>query len=379
MPEPLQLSLLTAVQTLKASKALLQHLKTETERLRTASSKRNLLEEGANRSEDEDEDGGSTPIWLNLTTKQHIVDRNRLKPSRISIPHSLTTNPDLTICLITADPQRAVKNGIADSAFPRSLSTRINRVIGFTKLKARYKTFEMKRQLLSESDIFLADDRIINRLPDVLGKIFYKGTPKRPIPISIANVQRVDGKRVKATKTDKKNQTEDSDSVAAPTVVAQEIGRAINSASVSLKPGTSVAVRVGLSSFEPQDLMENVEAVTLKLVEKHIVKGWRNVKSIHIKSPTSMAIPIWNSDELWAGTDDVDQQKEPAERNTDQDLKRKRSSKTSRGPQIGQRKRVKVDVVQGESPDGLKDLEKSRKSKLASQKAQVFGSAAIAV
>lgn len=367
------------VQTLKASKALLQHLKTETERHRTASSKRNLLEEAATGSGDEDEEGGNIPIWLNLTTKQHIVDRNCLKPSRIPIPHSLTTNPDLTICLITADPQRAVKNAIADSAFPKPLSTRINRVIGFTKLKARYKTFEVKRQLLSESDLFLADDRIINRLPDVLGKIFYKGTPKRPIPISIANVQRVDGKRVKTTKADKKSQSEDSSSVAAPSVVAKEISRAIDSTSVSLKPGTSVAVKVGLSSFEPQALIENVQAVTTKLIEKHVVKGWRNVKSIHIKSPTSMAIPIWNSDELWAGTDDVDEQKTLAEANADQDLKRKRSSKTSRGPQIGQRKRVKKDVVQEDSPDALKGLDKSRKRNLASQKAQVFGPAAIAV
>ena len=367
------------VQTLKASKALLQHLKTETERLRTATSKRNLLDEAATGSGDENEEGDSSPIWLNLTTKQHIVDRNRLKPSRISIPHSLTTNPDLTICLITADPQRAVKNAIADSAFPKSLSARINRVIGFTKLKARYKTFEMKRQLLSESDIFLADDRIINRLPDVLGKIFYKGTPKRPIPISIANVQRVNGKRVKTTKADKKNQSEDSGSVAAPMVVAQEIGRAMNSASVSLKPGTSVAVRVGLSSFEPQDLMENVEAVTLKLVEKHVVKGWRNVKSIHIKGPTSAAIPIWTADELWAGADDVGDHEVPVEDKTNDDLKRKRSSKTSRGPQIGQRKRVKLDGTQDAPAEVLKDLEKSRKSSLASQKAQVFEPAAITV
>jgi ribosome biogenesis protein UTP30 len=41
------------------------------------------------------------------------------------------------------------------------------------------------------------------------------------------------------------------------------------------------------------------------MIEKHIPKKWRNVKGIHIKSPTSAALPIWLADELWVEEGDV--------------------------------------------------------------------------
>ena len=43
-----------------------------------------------------------------------------------------------------------------------------------------------------------------------------------------------------------------------------------------------------------------------QVIEKHVVKGWRNVKGLYIKSPSSMAIPLWLADELWAEAENVD-------------------------------------------------------------------------
>ena len=363
-------------QTLRASKALLEHIRAETQRIQQASSKKDLLKADNDDSEEDAADGDDTPVWLNVSTKQHIVDRNRLKPSRISVPHSLNSSPNLRICLITADPQRGAKNVVADPSFPVNLSSRINRIIGFTKLKARYKTFEQRRELLSEHDIFLADDRIVTRLPNTLGKPFYKGTAKRPIPVDIASQNRVDGKRVKPSRGVVRSKEDKVAAFASPTKVAAEIMRSIDSVPVTLKPGTSMAVRVGLASFTPQQLSENVSSVIKQVIEKHVVKGWRNVKGLYIKSPTSMAIPVWLADELWAEAENVDEaiENEVLEAPTES-LKRKRNAQHTKGPQVGERKKAKLDggATEGRQVDAL------RKSKLAAQKASAFHAEAVTV
>ena len=363
-------------QTLRASKALLDHIKAETQRLQKASLKQELFKPEDGDSEEDAAVGDDVPVWLNVSTKQHVVDRTRLKPNRIPVPHSLNSSSGLTICLITADPQRAVKNIVADPSFPTSLSSRIIKIIGFTKLKARYKTFETRRQLLADHDIFLADDRIVNRLPTTLGKVFYKGTAKRPIPINIASQNKVDGKKVKSARSELKSKDGKTATFGSVEAVAKEIGRAIDSVPVNVKPGTLVATRVGLASFTPQQLSDNVQVVVSKIIEKHVVKGWRNVKGVYIKSPSSMAIPIWLADELWADTDNVEEKKDtgPFEAKSES-LKRKRDGSHKKGPQLGERKRPKVDEATAES----RQANAARKSKLATQKTSAFQSEAIAV
>ncbi|KAJ5322538.1 Ribosomal protein L1 [Penicillium brevicompactum] len=292
-------------QALKASTALLKHIKSTQQEQEKTATKKTLI--GDNDSDDEDAATKNEAVWLVLTTKQHVVDKNRLKPGKIAIPHSLNTSPSLSICLITADPQRGVKDIIADSTFPQDLSSRIEKVIGFSKLKARYQSFESRRQLFSEHDVFLADDRIAMRLVQTLGKIFYKSS-KRPIPIRIAEIEKVDGKRVKKEKK-RPNVPTDKDikhaSFASPLIVAKEIERTLNCASVQLAPSTTAAVRVGSSKFTPEQLSENVAAVVKGLTDKFVAKGWRNIKALHIKGANTMALPIWLADELWVEDSNV--------------------------------------------------------------------------
>ncbi|KAJ6072423.1 hypothetical protein N7467_010508 [Penicillium canescens] len=290
-------------QALKASSALLKHIKSSQDEKEKSAIKKTLIGDD---SDDEDSAIKNEAIWLVLTTKQHVVDKNRLKPGKIALPHSLNTSPSLSICVITADPQRGVKDIIADSSFPQTLSGRIEKVIGFSKLKARYQSFESRRQLFSEHDVFLADDRIAMRLVQTLGKIFYKSS-KRPIPIRIAEIEKVDGKRVK--KDPKKNnnskEEEKKASFAAPLIVAKEIERALNCAPVQLAASTTASVRVGSSKFTPEQLSDNIAAVVNGLTEKFVVKGWRNIKALHIKGANTMALPIWLASELWVEDSNV--------------------------------------------------------------------------
>ncbi|KAI0889161.1 ribosomal protein L1 [Annulohypoxylon maeteangense] len=288
-------SLVDPDQSLKASKALLAHMKKASKEKAANAEKKDLL------ADPEDEEGSKeTPIWLTLTTKRHISDSRSLKPGKIVLPHSLNTDPEIGICLITAEPQRHYKNLVASDDFPADLRKRVTRVIDVGKLKAKFKTFEAQRKLFAEHDVFLGDTRIINRLPGVLGKTFYKTTAKRPIPVEIqARVPKTDGKRVKRTKD------ANTPNACTSAQLAGEIERAVGAALINLSPTVNTAVRVGHAGWTAEQIAENVDVVAKTLVEKFVPGKWKNVKSIYVKGPETAALPIWLTDELWLEQKDV--------------------------------------------------------------------------
>jgi len=288
--------MLTRCQILKASKALLAHIKKAASQDDAA--KKNLL---ANPDAPEAE----TPVWLTLTTKRHIKDSARLQPSKIPLPHSLNADAESTICIITADPQRAYKNMVASDDFPDALRKQITRVVDLTHLKAKFKAYEAQRKLFADHDIFLADDRIINQLPKVLGKTFFKTTAKRPIPVVLmAARERVDGKRVARPKGSKRDPAENVNARPLPEIVA-EIQKAMSSALVHLSPSTNTAVKVGYAGWPAEHLAANIEAVAAALVDRFVPQKWDNVRSLYIKGPETAALPLWQTDELWADENQV--------------------------------------------------------------------------
>jgi ribosome biogenesis protein UTP30 len=304
----------------------------EKEKAKT-SSKRNLL---AATEDEHDEELNETPVWLNLTTKKHIIDQKRLKPAKVSLPHPLNTSATTTICLITADPQRTYKDIVASPAFPSDLRSRITRVIGVHKIKAKFHQYEAQRQLLAEHDIFLADDRIITQLPKLLGKTFYKSSAKRPVPINMqAPAPRTDGKRVARAKGD--GVVKDTIS---PQKLAAEIEKTLKAALVALSPSTLTSVRVGFAGWSGEMLAENITAAANELITKFVPKKWRGVRAIHIKGPETTALPIWLADELWIDEADI------LEDGTEE-------TKAIEAPNVG-KKRKAVEVAEEEPKDGKK-------------------------
>ena len=302
---------LDAAQTLRATKALVRKIQSDAATKSATDKKESLLADA-----DSDDANDDVPVWLVLTTKKHIVDKKRLKPGKIVLPHphidtQSTGEGALRICLITADPQRKYKDLITEPSFPTALSQNIQRVIGIEKLKSKYHSFESKRQLLGEYDVFLADDRVITYLPTLLGKTFYKSGAKRPIPVTLEgrrqNMDEAGNKRQKLSEGGTKVTKADVQ----PAELAAEINKALTSALVHLAPSTTTAVKVGTASQEPAQLQANVEAVVNGLVEKFVPQKWRNVRAVHIKGPNTAALPIWLTEELWAEeTQVLDQQQE---------------------------------------------------------------------
>lgn len=169
-------------------------------------------------------------------------------------------------------------------------------------LKSKFKQYEAQRKLFAEHDVFLADDRIVNRLPKALGKTFYKTTAKRPVPVVISAKppRGADGKRAKAAP-----KTPGTVNAGTPQDIAAEIEKAVGAALVSLTPSTNTAIRIGYAGFKPQQVADNVTAVVDALITKWVPEKWANVKSIYVKGQETAALPIWLTDELWLEDKDI--------------------------------------------------------------------------
>ena len=353
--EPFALSETYPEQTLKASNALLKHIQSEVQRKEATSSTKRLLISG-NDSSDDASGLGEESLWLCFTTKKHIIDKIRLKPGKIALPHSLYNSTAAAICLITPDPQRSFKDTITQPSFPATLASRI-RVIGISKLKARYKSFESRRQLRSEYDIFLADDRIITLLPNILGKVFYEGS-KRPVPVKFEPYRQKDklGKRLPLSKNTM------SKPIAPPPQVAREVEKTLGCTQVHLSPSVSVSIRVALASFTPMQVAENIEAVVNGMIEKFIPKGWKNMRSIHVKGPNTMALPVWLAKELWVEEKDVleDEEAKPAIQLASQKGRKRKGRE-------GETNELSTKVKKLEDTDFSKEMAE-RRAKLRQQK-----------
>ncbi|KAH0538796.1 hypothetical protein FGG08_004628 [Glutinoglossum americanum] len=366
-------------QTLKASRALLAHIENEKRNKDSKAEKRNLLASTEGSSDEEGIELSDVPIWLVLTTKRHIIDKKRLKPGKISIPHSLNTSRTSTICLITADPQRSFKNAVANPLFPAHLRTRITRVIAISKLRSKYKPYESKRQLFSEHDIFLADDRIVALLPNILGKAFYKSGTKRPVTVNIAAEDERKSKE-KEKKMKSRKDTEVSDhSVASPERLANEITRTLSTALVHLSPSTCTSIRVGKASWDAIKVAENIDAAVAGLTTKFVPKGWRGVRAIHIKGPETAALPLWLADELWLDESDIledvpvgDEVKaiEGSREKTEGTSKKRKAPESEEGTKAQKKLKGAKKGNEGELPDDLGKEIALRKEKLKKQKAE---------
>ncbi|KAF2427777.1 ribosomal protein L1 [Tothia fuscella] len=333
-------------QTLRAAVALAKAI--EKSQKEIEDKKVNLLAE-------ESESVEEVPLWLVLTAKKHLNDNSKLKPVKIPVPNSLWTSATTRICLITADPpetnRKVYKDLVKHRLFPEDLKPRISKVVAVSKLKTKYKSFESKRQLVAEYDIFLADDRIINLLPQILGKTFYRQTAKRPVPVSLIGKSKDHGKNRKEAQElgAKRNKDGPSQLIGQPFDVGPDIQKALDSTTVHLGPSVTVQIKVAWAGWPAEMVAENVTAVVEGMVAKHVSKGWRGVKSLHIKSPESVALPIWLASELWDDDEAVLNQEAPYADDNFNKPKKERGE----GDSPNHKKRKSMDITE-EDPTHLK-------------------------
>merc|ERR1712062_134850 len=135
-------------------------------------------------------------------------------------------------------------------------------VISLRELKVDYKTFESKTALCHRHEMFLADDRIIRFLPQFLEKAFYK-RKKFPMAIDMTSPN-----------------------------LAKIVQKALQTVTLPLhNQGVCTMVRLGHTNMPENHLVDNILAASEILIKKY-PGGFKNIRSLMIKTETSLALPI---------------------------------------------------------------------------------------
>ncbi|XP_062859220.1 ribosomal L1 domain-containing protein 1 [Trichomycterus rosablanca] len=186
---------------------------------------------------------------------------------RIPLPHAIR-NESVDYCLFTRDEP----NMTADQTerFYKKLLTQIGvnhipEVISFKTLKTEYKTFESKRRLLGNFEIFLADARIRRRLPSHVGKHFYE-RKKAPLSVDLTSKH-----------------------------LARDLERLVQGTTLNItKKGSCCMARVAHSDMTADEIVENI-VTAVKTISSKLRMTAKSIKTIHLKSQTSVALPIYTS------------------------------------------------------------------------------------
>ncbi|KAG8432946.1 hypothetical protein GDO86_017274 [Hymenochirus boettgeri] len=186
---------------------------------------------------------------------------------KIPLPHGIRPET-CDVCLFTRD-EPDMTSVETEKFYKKLLShhgvTQITEVIALRRLKKEYKPFESKLRLLGSFDLFLSDDRIRRFLPSLLGKHFYK-SKREPQSVNLKSKY-----------------------------LAAELNRYIQGTQLNIiNRGCCYAIRVGHTAMKVEDIVVNTVAVAKVLAEKLPMK-WKNVKILHLKTQSSVALPVYNS------------------------------------------------------------------------------------
>ncbi|KAJ3360156.1 Ribosomal L1 domain-containing protein 1 [Allomyces javanicus] len=198
----------------------------------------------------------------------------RSKPSNfktVKLPHALhsgisadgiidaTAAP--SICLFVKDPQSDAKELLSRHG------TKVDKVIGISKLRKKFSTYEEKRMLAKTYDVFLADDSIIPMLPKILGKSFHHNR-KSPTPIKLNSL------------------------------TPQRLAHVLHSATFKIPAGNCLSVQVGsLTQHALEAIAENVEtavSAVLAALPKR-VGGIKNVQQLAVVIDDVPSLPFYMS------------------------------------------------------------------------------------
>ncbi|NXG82508.1 RL1D1 protein, partial [Stercorarius parasiticus] len=194
---------------------------------------------------------------------------------KIPLPHGI--RPETAeVCLFTRDePNLSAEQ--TENLYRKLLIQKgiksVSQIISYKTLKKEYKLFEAKRRLLNRFDLFLSDDRIRRLLPSHLGKHFYE---RKKAPLSV---------NLKARN------------------LAKELQKHIQGTTLPVtNKGCCYTARIGHTGMKADEIVDNIIAAA-EVIAKKLPKNWKNVKILHLKTLTSVALPIFtanisNLDEL---------------------------------------------------------------------------------
>lgn len=204
-------------------------------------------------------------LYIQIALKTSHPSHRKDKPICIPLPHPFNAREGVDICMFVKDD----KSGAGHKAAKKKLEKFANKagvakVIGTSKLRTKYESYESKRNLCREYDLFLADDRILPSLPKLIGKSFFK-QKKQPVPVDLT----------------------------AKDWTAQ-VDKAKSCTTMLLSAGSCMSIKVARSSQSTDEVLANADAI-LEAVAGSIPKKWDNVQAVYLRSADSVALPVYQS------------------------------------------------------------------------------------
>lgn len=243
--------------------------------------------------EDDEDNKQNESFYLTIDSKKFWSSKPQFKPKSFKLTKPLydnnqtttTTsnsnndiNVDNNICLIIRDELVKSIDELNELENNQSLS-QITQIIPLNSIKTEYKSFEKKRELYHQFKIFLVDEAILNIMPNTLGKVFYsKGSSNDKIPIPI-----------KVTSTTTGSQTNGKQ--LSIVTLTNQLNKVLNNTYYLPPIGNNITIKIGKLKFDNNDLIANINDVVKNL-------DLDTIKSIHVKTSTSPAIPLFYTKSL---------------------------------------------------------------------------------
>ncbi|KAM0944169.1 putative ribosomal protein L1 [Dioscorea sansibarensis] len=202
-------------------------------------------------------------LYLVLTLKK-IPPKGRINAYRIPLPHHLYDLSSTSACLIVDDRPKSPLSAATALDVVRSLTLPVSEVIPLSKLRSDYHPYEARRRLCDSHDLFFADRRVIPLLPRLIGKHFFK-KKKIPLPLELSRKS-----------------------------WPEQLRQCLGSTLLYLRSGTCSGLKVGRVSQDRDEIVDNVLAAIDGAVQL-VPKKWSNVRSLHLKSVESVALPIYQT------------------------------------------------------------------------------------
>lgn len=243
---------------------------------------------------DEEEDSFKD-LFVEIDTKKYISPKPEFKPRLIELAKPfLRENEELKSCLFLRD------NFITSEEQLEQLEQAdipsLKKVLTLTELKTVYRTFEKRRELYSEYDLFLVDDALLSSMPNVLGKTFYMNE-KTKFPVNI---------RVASTK--KQNEL-------SLTTLSNQVNKVLSSVAYLPPVGNSVSIKIGSLNdlYTHADLLDNLHNVLKTFPESLLL-------TVGIKTEKSPVLPLFYTDKIFSESDVLENAPEAADEEETEDV-----------------------------------------------------------
>lgn len=221
------------------------------------------------------------PIYLQTTTTKNVVKVKNPAPVMLKLKHRLRQLDEQRILLIVKNKQPEVYQQLQEKE-NSATKDMFQQIISISKLQSKVKNRKAIEELKKSVDLVLVDHRIVDKLPNILGPMFYKSGKDMPVPIRLYKPE---------NPNDTVAARQQARNVVDPLFIKQQVRLAVKSSAMALTPSTCLSVQIGWAWMEYDQLLENLSQLKDE-VKKRVENDGNGVKGFQIKSPESVALPL---------------------------------------------------------------------------------------